>query len=334
MKRNFLFILTIAFLASCSSNKKEIDREILSSLGSKYKSEFAQLANSFLDGIKEDSSALQNHIGYAESHILLYVFGYVPREESIPEVRKALHAAQQIDSLNSETLKLAGILSFLDWDWESSKAYFQQSIIQNPDNLSARHWYSLWHSAMGDFESAMAQSDTIMSKDENDGFLIGRSSLLYFQYRFGEMKPLMFKSIEQQPDVPWAYDWLGMAYNGLGEHKDAIKTYMKAFELSDGTVEVTAGLGHALGHAGETEMAKQIADYYEEASKENYLPPVQRSFVHLGIGEHDKAIELLQQAYQEKSWFLIFIQIEHWYDPIREDDRFIEIMDKMNFPKD
>jgi len=168
--------------------------------------------------------------------------------------------------------------------------------------------------------------------DTAGDYLVGRASLLYFQYRFEEMIPLMMKNIEQYPEVPWGYDWLGMAYNGLGEHEDALKTYFKAFELSDGTAEVGAGLGHALGNAGETELAKQMADFYALAARENYIPPVQRSFIHLGIGEYEEALNLLEQAYTEKSWFLIFIQIEHWYDPIRKEVRFVDIMNRMEFP--
>ena len=147
------------------------------------------------------------------------------------------------------------------------------------------------------------------------------------------MKPLMLSTIKKDPETPWAYDWLGMAYNGLNEHNEAIETYFKAFELSDGTVEVGAGLGHALGLGGEKELAKQMANYYAIAAKDNYLPPVQRSFIHLGIGEYDEALSLLEQAYEEESWFLLFMQKEHWYDPIRNDKRFINILKKMNFPK-
>jgi tetratricopeptide (TPR) repeat protein len=251
---------------------------------------------------------------------------------SVSKAKTAYKKALKLDSISSDVLKLSGILSFLDWQWEGSKVAFQKAIQKNPNNMSARHWYSLWLSAMGHFDEALAQSDTISSMDSAGDYLVGRASLLYFQYRFEEMKPLMMKNIEQNPEIPWGYDWLGMAYNGLDEHEDAIKTYFKAFELSDGTVEVGAGLGHALGHAGETELAKQMAEYYALAAKDNYLPPVQRSFIHLGIGEYEEAINLLEQAYTEQSWFLIFIQIEHWYDPIRKDIRFIDIMNKMGFP--
>ncbi|MEZ4946433.1 MAG: hypothetical protein R2804_12935 [Cyclobacteriaceae bacterium] len=331
-KYHSLFLL-VTLIACTPQTSEEIDEKIMASLGEKYKREFSEMAEAFNTQTKEDTTHVAAYVGYAESQILLYVFGYVPRTESVEKARSAFEQARNIDPQNADVLRLSGIIHFLDWNWEEAEINFRQAIKQNPQDLSARHWYSLWLSAMGDFESAMAQSDTIMTMDTEDQFLVGRSSLLYFQYRFEEMKPLMLKNIEQNPEVPWGYDWLGMAYNGLGEHHDALETYFKAFELSDGTVEVGAGLGHALGQAGETKKAKQMADYYEEAARDHYLPPVQRSFIHLGIGEHNKALDLLEQAYNEHSWFLIFMQIEHWYDPIREEQRFIDMMQRMNFPK-
>ena len=75
-----------------------------------------------------------------------------------------------------------------------------------------------------------------------------------------------------------------------------------------------------------------MADFYDEASKIIYIPACQRAFIHLGIGENDKAMSLLEQAYKDKSWFLQFIQIEHWYDPIRNTKRFTTLESKMNFP--
>ncbi|MFC2126246.1 hypothetical protein ACFLU5_15735 [Bacteroidota bacterium] len=332
VKTNYLFLI-LAFSLACSTQKKqELDQEILASLGEKFKTEFSDMAKSFEVKIGQDSTSIEAYLGLADSYILLYVFGYMPRNVSVTKAKTAYKKVLKLDSVSSDVLKLSGILSFLDWQWEDSEVAFQKAIQKNPKNLNARHWYSLWLSAMGRSDEAMDQSDTISSMDIAGDYLVGRGSLLYFQNRFEEMKPLMMKTIEQNPEIPWGYDWLGMAYNGLGEHEDAINTYIKAFELSDGTVEVGAGLGHALGHAGETELAKQMAEYYALAAIDNYLPPVQRSFIHLGIGEYQEAINLLEQAYKEQSWFLIFIQIEPWYNPIRKDIRFIDIMNKMEFP--
>ena len=330
----YIYGIVIILFFSCKSNSKyEINETILKSLGNKHKTEFTELGNSFAKEIALDSANLEAYLGLADAYILLYVFGYTPREIAIDKAQFAYNKAVRLNAAHSDVHKLDGILHMLDWNWEDSKTAFQKSIAANPNNLNARHWYSLWLSAMGEFKEAMEQSDLIMESDTLDNYLIGRSSLLYFQYRFEEMKPLTLKSIEKNPQEPWAYDWLGMAYNGLDEHEASLETYLKAFELSDGTVEVGGGLGHALGDAGETKLAKQMADFYTEAAKTNYLPPVQRSFIHISLKEFDEAIRLLEQAYDENSWFLIFIQVEHWYDPLRSDQRFIDIMEKMNFPE-
>lgn len=333
MIKSITLSLALLLLFSCSSTeKKVIDQKTMASLGSKHREGFKDWTKGFEAQVTKDTTDVNAQVGVGEGNIILYIFGFMPREETLPAARVALSNAWQLDSLNSEVLRLKGMLAFLDWDWDASGAALAQAVETDPTNLQARHWYALWLTAMDRFDEAMAQSDTIMSMDTDDNHLIGRASFLYFQYRFEEMIPLMEQAIAQDENMPWAYDWLGMAYNGLGRHDEAIDTYFKAFELSDGTVEVGGGLGHALGDAGETELAKQMADYYIEASKTAYLPPVQRAFVHIGMDDYEMALQLLEQAYNEKSWFLAFIQVEHWYDPLREDPRFTAIMERMNYP--
>ena len=334
MKYSVISIMLSLILFACQTEKKkEIDENILASLGEKHKIEFTKLSDSYEQKIINDSLNTEAYVGLAESKILLYVFGYIPRNECIPIAKSAFDKAFSLDSLNSEVQNLSGILHFLDKEWEQAEISFVKSIEKNSNNLNARHWYALYLIAMKRVDEAMLQSDTIMKMDTDDNYLLSRGSFFYFQYRFEEMKPLMLSTIKKDPETPWAYDWLGMAFSGLGEHEKAIETYFKAFELSDGTVEVGAGLGHALGLGGEIEMAKQMADYYSIAAKDNYLPPVQRSFIHLGIGEYDEALSLLEQAFEEESWFLLFMQKEHWYDPIRNDNRFIDILNRMGFPE-
>jgi len=331
---SLLIIFLFAFQPSvCQPSEKQgLNEEILASMGTKFRTEYTLAAEDLKAKIAEDSTNVEALIGLAETKILLFIFGFTSREETIPEAQLAYQRAKNIDSLSSNIHKLSGKLNMLDWKWNDSRDAFQKAIQADPQNLDARHWYSLWLICMKRFDEAMAQSDTIMTMDPDKNYLIGRGSLIYFHHQFGELKRLMLEAVAKDPAVPWGYDWLGMAYNGLEEHEDAIATYYKAFELSDGTVEVGAGLGHALGLAGETETAKQMADYYAIAAQDNYLPQMQRAFIHIGINEFDDAIKLLEEAYEAKSWFLIFMQIEPWLDPIRGDQRFADIMRRMEFP--
>ncbi len=333
MIKFFTVLIPLAFLftACQSSQKQEINQETLSSMGAKFKNEYTQAAQDFAAQITNDSTDIEAYLGLAEMNVILYIFGFSSREETIPVAKSAFQKAWKLDSLQSNVLTLSGMLSMLDWNWEKSKFDFQKAIKADPYNKKARHWYSLRLVAMGLFKEAMAQSDSIMTMDPGGDYLIGRGSLLYFERRNNELKDLMLETIALDPSVPWGYDWLGMAYIELKDYDNSITTYRKAFELADGTVEVGGGLGHALGLAGQYDLAKQMTDYYSQAAQDHYLPPVQRAFIHIGIGEYDEAIQLLEQAYREHSWFLIFIQIEPWYDPIRKDPRFHDIIDRMEF---
>lgn len=310
-----------------------LNKDVLASMGEKFKTAYVQTADAFKTRILDDSTDVDAFLGLAETNVLLYIFGYSSREEAIPAAQEAAQRSATLDPLRSEVSSLSGILRFLGWDWRRAEESFLEALRRDPRNLSARHWYSLYLVAMGRFDEAMAQSDSIMTFDPGENYLVGRGSLLYFQHRFAELKELMEKTIARDPTVPWGYDWLGMAYNGLEEHDDAIRTYYKAFELSDGTAEVGAGLGHALGLAGETALARQISDYYALRAQEQYVPPVQRAFIHIGIGEYEEAIRLLKEAFAENSWFLCFAKVEPWLDPIRNDDRVTDIVRRMGFPE-
>ncbi|MCP4312762.1 MAG: hypothetical protein GY790_15980 [Bacteroidetes bacterium] len=328
-----MFFLLLFLSFSCLKlEKKGLNEETMASMGGKIKQAYVEAAEELGSQLSSDSTNVEALIGLADTKIILYIFGFSSRQETIPDATEAYIRARELDSISSGIKLLEGMLSLLDWRWKDAEDALRTAISIDPQNLNARHWYSLYLSAMGHFDQAMAQSDTIATKDPEGNYLIGRGSLLYFARRNEEMKDLMIKVVSMDTSVAWGYDWLGMAYIELEEYENSVSTYYKAFELSDGTVEVGGGLGHALGLAGEYATAKQMADYYSLKSGDHYLPPVQRAFIHIGIGEYDEAIRLLEQAYEEHSWFLAFIQAEPWYDPIRNDERFDRIINKMKFP--
>jgi len=327
----FLPLLLLPF--SClSPEKPQLNEDTMASMGSTIKQAYMEAAEEFESQLSSDSTDVKALIGLADTKIILYIFGFSSRQETIPDATSAYLRARELDSVSSGIMLLEGMLSFLDWRWKDAESALRSAIAIDPQNLNARHWYSLYLSAMGHFDLAMAQSDTIATMDPDGSYLIGRGSLMYFARRNEDLKDLMIKVVSMDTSVAWGYDWLGMAYIELEEYENSVSTYYKAFELSDGTVEVGGGLGHALGLAGEYAPAKQMADFYSIQSADHYLPPVQRAFIHIGIGEYDEAIRLLEQAYEENSWFLAFIQSEPWYDPIRDDVRFDRIIERMKFP--
>ncbi len=331
-------LFMVLFFSCQSTDKKEplirkINKNILVSLGSRAKQDYSKNLKTFKKQIEVDSTNINAHLGVAEINILLYTFGLESRDKTIPVAQEAYNKAYLIDHTDARVQKLAAKLSFINRDWVESENLFLKSIISNPEDLDTRHWYSLFLIATRRTEEAFAQSEIIRLLDVNGEFFIARGSLLYFDGRFEDMKELMEKAVEIHERIPWCYDWLALAYDKLNDYEAAQRNYFKAFELSRGSVEVTAGLGRSLALSGRMDLAKEIADYYKFADKNHYLPPVQRAYIHIGLGEYEEALKLLERAYEEKSWFLTFMQVEHGFDPIRNHHRFENILEGMNFPE-
>ena len=51
--------------------------------------------------------------------------------------------------------------------------------------------------------------------------------------------------------------------------------------------------------------------------------------VYVGLGENDKAFDLLEKAYQERSACVAFLKVFQEWDPLRSDPRFIELLKKV-----
>jgi hypothetical protein len=51
----------------------------------------------------------------------------------------------------------------------------------------------------------------------------------------------------------------------------------------------------------------------------------------LGLGDRTRALELLEQAFQQREPLMVFLKVEPKWNELRSDPRFIDLMKKLNF---
>src|SRR2546427_953358 len=71
----------------------------------------------------------------------------------------------------------------------------------------------------------------------------------------------------------------------------------------------------------------------KELSKRRYVAPYWIAMIHVGLGEKDEAFAWLEKAYQERSWFLVWIKMDPQVDSLRSDSRFTDLMRRIGFPQ-
>ena len=105
----------------------------------------------------------------------------------------------------------------------------------------------------------------------------------------------------------------------------------KAARLDD-TTAVLSTLGEAYAEAGRVNDANRILRELDHRSRTSYVSPFLLAGVYLSLGDKNRALDLLDKAYQAHDWGLIWLKVGRKYDPLRSDPRFVALLHRMNFP--
>jgi Tfp pilus assembly protein PilF len=283
--------------------------------------------------LEKEPENIYAHIGLADSYFALWCYGIIPYTEAIKKVKVSTSVVLESNDKLSDAHTLAALIKWSEWNWVGAEQEFKLAIDLDPNSAKVNHWYALYLAAMGHFEESIALSKKAVQIEPSLGYKIGLGSMYYFAHDFETLKDLMKEAITEDPNFAQSYDWLGMAYILLEEFDNSIEVYEKSAALSGRLAEILGGLGHAYGIAGRKKEAKQILDELNNYTLNYFIPPVQIAFVYAGLGEDDKVFEMLERAYKERSWELIFMREEPWFDYLREDNRFKEFVTRLKFPK-
>ena len=112
----------------------------------------------------------------------------------------------------------------------------------------------------------------------------------------------------------------------------AIAAFQKAKALdpqpwSDGP------LAYAYARAGDRAKAGQLLRDWDDRAKQRYLSPGLWTFLYLGLGEKDKAMDWLEKCYEDQDVLCWSLKIWQIYDPLRPEPRFRALLKKVGLDK-
>jgi serine/threonine protein kinase/tetratricopeptide (TPR) repeat protein len=265
--------------------------------------------------------------GLADCHQLLAVYSMVPPREGMPKAKAAALKALELDDRLAEAhTSLAYIKLSFDWDWPGAQQSFQRAIEINPNYATAHHWYAEYFTIVGRPEGAMEQ---IRRAQELDPLSLPIQRDIawhhYFARRYDDAIDQLRKTLELSPDYAPAFTLLGRAHEQKGEYEPAVAAFERALALRDSPVLRTF-LGHAYAVSGRRAEALAVMAQVEAASKQRRVDPYYLAAVWTALGDHDRAFEALEQAYQERFYLVAYLNVDPRLDPLRGDPRFQRLL--------
>jgi tetratricopeptide (TPR) repeat protein len=158
-------------------------------------------------------------------------------------------------------------------------------------------------------------------------------SLLVDAGRYEQANQQFRKAIEVDPNSRSAYAQAGGLYHLQGRDGEALAAWLKADSLGDGNAEQLKALENAARAGGVHGYWKKRLEVLRGRAQHGRVPPLDFASLYVRIGEKDKAIQMLEAAYQQRSLRLTWIRAHAVWRPLHSDPRFQSLLRRMRFPE-
>ncbi len=124
---------------------------------------------------------------------------------------------------------------------------------------------------------------------------------------------------------------IGGAYSRLGRHDEAAAALERTAALTARAPFHLGWLGWALGRAGRHDEARVCLTELEQRSNSEHVGPLYRAIISAGLGEIDRAFEILDEATAKRNYW-VGIPRMAVFDDLRWDPRFNQHLKRIRHP--
>ena len=280
----------------------------------------------FREAIVLDPNYALAYAGLADCYILLTSITGVPSKETYPKAKAAAEKALETDDTLAEAYVTLGYLKFFhDWDWAGAETEYKRAIEFNCNYATARNYFSICLVYMERFDEAFEQYKIALKLDPLSlPISSGLGWALYSARRYDEAIGQCEKTLELDPNFGRTHLYLGEIYVQKRMYEEAIAEFQKAAQLS-GELWAKVELAHAYAAAGRRGEAEKILDDLRDQPEPSNVSPYQMAIIYAGLGEKDRAFELLEKAYEQRNHGLVELKVEPMLDSLRSDPRFADL---------
>jgi tetratricopeptide (TPR) repeat protein len=268
----------------------------------------------------------------ADTYVISAAYDVFPPGEAGPKAREAAGKALALDDTLAESHKaLAVVKTFYDWDWPGAEREFKRAIELNPHDESAHSIYSNYLEATGRLDDAIAEAKRAQDADPLSlvaSAFAGRA--LYNARQYDQAIEQLRKTLEMDPNYARAHWILGMTYEQLAKYQDAIGEFQKALSLSSGESSTLGALGHVYASSGRRAEAQKVLAELKDLLRHRYVPPFSVALVYVGLGDKSQALEWLDRASEDRSFFLAYVKVDPRFDSLRGEPRFKDLLRRMH----
>jgi tetratricopeptide (TPR) repeat protein len=290
----------------------------------------------FYLAIERDPVFALSYAGLADTYHLLVSYGILEPKVGFPRAKDAAIKAIDIDDKLAEGYNsLAAINLLFDWNWEESENIFIKALNLNPNYVQTYSWYALNLSINKRFDEAISMLNKAIALDPLSA--ITRTDLGQVYYHQGDYDRAVEeyrRSLKLDSTYVYTYAYLGQTYAMQGLLNEAEEAFSYAVELTDERDPATlAGLAYVFARMNDIGKTTAILSQLDNIKDELYIHPTYLAIIYLAMGDRKEALNWLERGFQDRSEWMIFLQVEHMLDSLHGEIRYKKLLKLMNFKR-
>jgi TolB-like protein/Flp pilus assembly protein TadD len=271
----------------------------------------------FRESVEADPDYAAAYAGLAECYVeLAYFFGMEPKRAFAEAEPAALKSVQLDDSLAEGHAVLSLLRLLNDWDWAAADAESRLAIELAPGDAYVYWKRGVYLRYAGRADEAVAAHRHAESLDPFSLVAIQEVGWpLYYGRRFEEAAAQFQKAVELESQWDQLYFGLGFALVNLARYEEAIAALKTTVRLGPDNPLNRALLVYVLGRAGREREARDELDRL--LAKQLYVPRWFLSIVWIGLNDHERAFQALEEAFCGREPCLVSLKVDPVFDPLR-----------------
>jgi TolB-like protein/Flp pilus assembly protein TadD len=289
----------------------------------------------FEQAVKVDPGFAPAYSGLSDAYLWTgFNEGVVTATEANSKAKAAAEKAIQLDDDSAEAhTSLAVCKIWCEFDWAGAEREFRRAFALNPNYAYAHDQFGAGLGFQGRLEEAVAEGKRATELDPlSPQIRLDNLLALAFQGNFPAALAEARKAADLDPTfflAPWSCGWIDLQAGKVG---DAITEFQKA-QAMEAPPFVSAWLGYAYAASGDRERALASIEELKKTALRGSVAPFNLAIVHLGLGDHARALDYLEQADAAESQWLIYLRGDRIFDPLRTDPHFVALLKKKGFDR-
>jgi TolB-like protein/DNA-binding winged helix-turn-helix (wHTH) protein len=290
-------------------------------------SELGTARDFFQKAISEDPNYASAYVGLAETW-----FDRSVAEEGPVKEREAIEKALQLDPTLAEAHVALGVLEHLRfWNWADSERELKRAIELNPNLANAHAEYASFLEDMGRFDEGMREY--MRAQELDPGHFGPQPSPFYVRREFDKAIEMDRNDIARQAFGVYPHWDLAQNYEAKGMHDDAVREWEVVLRMAgyDDMANVMHRTFEAAGYKGA--LKEWVREMELARTQGENISPGMLAQVYSYLGDRDQVFEWLEKAYEEREAYLPGLKVDAFWDNIRPDPRFQDLVRRLNFPQ-